>query len=82
MDERYEQLDVRSDTFFTNNLNINYYNLKKNLEKINEPVNKTTWSKSLLARQLIASVFLTHVKLNVVKVKGKQFVFLGYAKTK
>jgi membrane metallo-endopeptidase-like protein 1 len=44
LDERYEQLDVRSDTFFTNNLNINYYNLKKNLEKINEPVNKTTWS--------------------------------------
>ncbi|XP_063925032.1 endothelin-converting enzyme homolog isoform X2 [Zophobas morio] len=44
LDERYEQLEVRSDAYFVNNLNINLYNLKKNLEKINEPVNKTTWS--------------------------------------
>lgn len=47
LDERYEQLEVRSDAYFVNNLNINLYNLKKNLEKINEPVNKTTWSKCI-----------------------------------
>lgn len=45
LDERYENLTVRSDEYFNNNLNLNFYNLRKNLEKINEPVNKTTWSK-------------------------------------
>lgn len=45
LDERYKTLDVRNTTYFENNLNLNYYNLQKNLEKINEPVNKTTWSK-------------------------------------
>ncbi|KAF7274332.1 M13 family metallopeptidase neprilysin 3 isoform X2 [Rhynchophorus ferrugineus] len=44
LDERFDNLTVRSDRYFENNVNINYYNLKKNLEKINEPVNKTTWS--------------------------------------
>lgn len=45
LDERYEGLKIRSDTYFNNNINLNAYNLKKNLEKINEPVNKTTWSE-------------------------------------
>lgn len=45
LDERYENLTIRTDEYFNNNLNINFYNLRKNLEKINEPVNKTTWSK-------------------------------------
>lgn len=45
LDERYNNLTVRNDTYFENNLQLNYYNLIKNLEKINEPVNKTTWSK-------------------------------------
>ncbi|XP_044260101.1 endothelin-converting enzyme homolog isoform X2 [Tribolium madens] len=44
LDDRYEELDVHSDTYFVNNLNINFFNLRKNLEKIKEPVNKTTWS--------------------------------------
>lgn len=44
LDERFENLTLRPDTYFENNININLYNLKKNLEKINEPVNKTTWS--------------------------------------
>ncbi|XP_018573332.1 endothelin-converting enzyme homolog isoform X1 [Anoplophora glabripennis] len=44
LDERFENLSVRNDTYFDNNININYFNLKKMLEKINEPVNKTTWS--------------------------------------
>ncbi|XP_050316058.1 endothelin-converting enzyme homolog [Anthonomus grandis grandis] len=44
LDERFENLSIRSDAYFENNVNINFYNLKKNLEKINEPVNKTTWS--------------------------------------
>ncbi|CAH1118459.1 unnamed protein product [Phaedon cochleariae] len=44
LDERFENLSVRSDTYFQNNIQILFYNLRKNLEKINEPVNKTTWS--------------------------------------
>uniref|UniRef100_A0AAR5Q8X8 Endothelin-converting enzyme 1 n=1 Tax=Dendroctonus ponderosae TaxID=77166 RepID=A0AAR5Q8X8_DENPD len=43
LDAKYENLTIRPDTYFDNNVNIIYYNLKKNLEKINEPVNKTTW---------------------------------------
>ncbi|KAJ8956318.1 hypothetical protein NQ318_015056 [Aromia moschata] len=44
LDKRFESLSVRSDAYFENNININAFNLKKNLEKINEPVNKTSWS--------------------------------------
>lgn len=44
LDERFENLTLRNDTYFENNININFFNLKKMLEKINEPVNKTTWS--------------------------------------
>lgn len=52
LDERYHNLTVRNDTYFENNIHLNYYNLVKNLEKINEPVNKTTWSKSCLNLKL------------------------------
>lgn len=45
LDAKFENLTIRNNTYFDNNINILYYNLKKNLEKINEPVNKTTWSK-------------------------------------
>lgn len=45
LDERYKSLDVRNDTYFQNNINFNLYTLRKNLEKINEPVNKTSWSE-------------------------------------
>ncbi|XP_049824588.1 endothelin-converting enzyme homolog isoform X3 [Aethina tumida] len=44
LDERYDKLVVRNDTYFKNNLNIFFYNLRKNLEKIDEKVNKATWS--------------------------------------
>lgn len=44
LDEKYKSFDVRNDTYFINNLNLNLYTLRKNLEKINEPVNKTTWN--------------------------------------
>ncbi|CAH0548765.1 unnamed protein product [Brassicogethes aeneus] len=46
LDKRYENLSVRNDTYFKNNINILVHNLKKNLEKIKESVNKTTWSMS------------------------------------
>ncbi|XP_028131382.1 endothelin-converting enzyme homolog isoform X3 [Diabrotica virgifera virgifera] len=44
LDERFEKLTIRNNTYFENNIQISFFNLKKNLEKINEPVNKTTWS--------------------------------------
>ncbi|XP_017775297.1 PREDICTED: endothelin-converting enzyme 1 isoform X2 [Nicrophorus vespilloides] len=46
LDERYAILEVRNDTYFENNINLNKYTLRKNLEKINQPVKKTTWSMS------------------------------------
>lgn len=48
LDERYKILEVRNDTYFQNNINLYIYQLKTNLEKINEPVNKTTWSKLMV----------------------------------
>lgn len=45
LDERYDSLTVRNDAYFENNLKINFYNLRKNLEKIIQSVNKTTWSE-------------------------------------
>ncbi|VEN40265.1 unnamed protein product, partial [Callosobruchus maculatus] len=44
LDERFESLNVRNDSYFENNIQISQYNLRKNLEKINEAVNKTSWS--------------------------------------
>ncbi|KAB0791750.1 hypothetical protein PPYR_03550 [Photinus pyralis] len=46
LDDRYSILDIRNDEYFENNIKVNLYALRKNLEKINEPVNKTTWSMS------------------------------------
>lgn len=43
LDRRYENLTVRNDSYFENNINVNLFNLRRNLQKINEPVNKTTW---------------------------------------
>ncbi|KAJ8982237.1 hypothetical protein NQ317_013539 [Molorchus minor] len=45
LDKRFESLLVRNDTYFENNVNINTFNWKKNMEKINEAVNKSSWSK-------------------------------------
>ncbi|XP_063707260.1 endothelin-converting enzyme homolog isoform X2 [Culicoides brevitarsis] len=43
LDEKYRGLDIKNDTYFMNNIEINRYNLRKNLEKLDEPVNKTRW---------------------------------------
>ncbi|XP_039285677.1 endothelin-converting enzyme homolog [Nilaparvata lugens] len=46
LDDEYSDLDVRDDTYFTNNLNANLYNMKRNLQKLGQPVNKTRWNMS------------------------------------
>uniref|UniRef100_A0A336LY78 CSON004984 protein n=1 Tax=Culicoides sonorensis TaxID=179676 RepID=A0A336LY78_CULSO len=43
LDEKYFELTIKNDTYFQNNIEINRYNLRKNLEKLDEPVNKTRW---------------------------------------
>lgn len=43
LDERYRDLPIRQNEYFQNNLRVNKYNLRKNLEKLDQVVNKTTW---------------------------------------
>jgi membrane metallo-endopeptidase-like protein 1 len=46
LDEKYKDLEIKNNTYFDNNKRINIYNLKKNLERLDQPVNKTRWSMS------------------------------------
>lgn len=43
LDEQYKTLDIDPAKYFDNNLKLNVFNLKKNLEKLDQPVNKTKW---------------------------------------
>ncbi|XP_066996850.2 endothelin-converting enzyme homolog [Anabrus simplex] len=43
LDEKYEDLEIHEYQYFQNNIRVNLYNLKKNLEKLDQPVNKTRW---------------------------------------
>ncbi|XP_017767260.1 PREDICTED: endothelin-converting enzyme 1 isoform X2 [Eufriesea mexicana] len=43
LDERYKDLTIKQNEYFQNNIRVNKYNLRKNLEKLDLPVNKTTW---------------------------------------
>lgn len=43
LDERYRSLQIKEKEYFLNNIRINKYNLRKSLENLDQPVNKTTW---------------------------------------
>ncbi|XP_046478357.1 endothelin-converting enzyme homolog isoform X1 [Neodiprion pinetum] len=43
LDDRYKDLSIKVNEYFTNNIRVNQYNLKRNLEKLDQPVNKTSW---------------------------------------
>uniref|UniRef100_A0A1B0CGE7 M13 family peptidase n=3 Tax=Lutzomyia longipalpis TaxID=7200 RepID=A0A1B0CGE7_LUTLO len=43
LDAKYKDLDIDAKEYFQNNLRVNMFNLKKNLEKLDQPVNKTRW---------------------------------------
>uniref|UniRef100_A0A182MER4 Uncharacterized protein n=1 Tax=Anopheles culicifacies TaxID=139723 RepID=A0A182MER4_9DIPT len=43
LDRKYQDLNIDPKTYFDNNMNYNIYSLKKNLEKLDQPVNKTKW---------------------------------------
>lgn len=43
LDEKYKDLDIDPEKYFDNNIRVNIFNLKKNLEKLDQLVNKTKW---------------------------------------
>ncbi|XP_055546148.1 endothelin-converting enzyme homolog isoform X1 [Wyeomyia smithii] len=43
LDKKYQDLNIDPKMYFDNNINFNIYSLKKNLEKLDQPVNKTRW---------------------------------------
>ncbi|XP_015588301.1 endothelin-converting enzyme homolog isoform X2 [Cephus cinctus] len=43
LDERYEDLLISKDEYFLNNIRVNQYTLRRNLEKLDQVANKTTW---------------------------------------
>lgn len=42
LDEKYKDLEIDGNQYFDNNLKLNAYNLKKNLERLDQPVNKVS----------------------------------------
>lgn len=45
LDEKYKDLEVRDYEYFENNIRVNQFNLKTNLETLDQPVNKTKYDK-------------------------------------
>ncbi|XP_046387959.1 endothelin-converting enzyme homolog isoform X2 [Ischnura elegans] len=43
LDEKYKELEIRDYEYFDNNIRVIQYNFKKNLEKLDQVVNKTRW---------------------------------------
>jgi membrane metallo-endopeptidase-like protein 1 len=41
LDERYKELQVNENTYFENNIHANQFNLRRNLQNLGTPVNKT-----------------------------------------
>lgn len=44
LDEKYQELDVRENEYFQNNIRASMHSLKVLLKKLDQPVNKTKWS--------------------------------------
>nr|CAD7574544.1 unnamed protein product [Timema californicum] len=43
LNEKYKELSLTENKYFENNINVNQYNFKRNIDKLDEPVNKTRW---------------------------------------
>ena len=41
LDEKYKDLEIKENEYFMNNIRVNQYNLKKNIERLDQIVNKT-----------------------------------------
>jgi predicted metalloendopeptidase len=50
LDDKYKDLDIRQYEYFENNLRVNQYNLRRNVEKLDQPVNKTRYNFNLISR--------------------------------
>lgn len=75
LDEKYKELEIDAKQYFENNLKLNAYNLKKNLERLDQPVNKTRWSMS----PPTVNAYYTPTKNQVVFPAGiLQFPFFDF----
>lgn len=43
LDKQYEDLQVKPNEYFENNIAFNVYSLRNDLKKLDQPVNKTKW---------------------------------------
>lgn len=43
LDDQYKDLDIDPKKYFDNNVKVNIYNLRTNLEKLDQPVDKSKW---------------------------------------
>ncbi|XP_030246015.1 neprilysin-3 isoform X2 [Drosophila navojoa] len=43
LDKKYEELNITANAYFENNIQVAIYNLKSNLKRLDQPVNKTNW---------------------------------------
>lgn len=43
LDDRYKELEINENEYFENNIKLNVFNLRKNLEKLDQTVDKTKW---------------------------------------
>lgn len=49
LDEKYKDLNIRQDEYFENNIRVNQYNFKRNILKLDQPVNKTRYKNLMLS---------------------------------
>ncbi|XP_030566153.1 neprilysin-3 isoform X1 [Drosophila novamexicana] len=43
LDKKYVELNITANAYFENNIQVAIYNLKSNLKRLDQPVNKTNW---------------------------------------
>lgn len=48
LDKQYEELEVKPNEYFENNIAFNVFSLKNDLNKLDKPVNKTKWGKDIV----------------------------------
>lgn len=66
LDERYQSLEFNDKEYFENNLRVNGFNLKENLERLDRPVNKTKWNMT----PSMANAYYTPTKNQIVFPAG------------
>lgn len=44
LDKKYSDLEIKENEYFMNNIRVNQYNLKKNIQRLDQVVNKTRYA--------------------------------------